>query len=163
MFKNFQEMLANLHALAPSTRHPAVQGLTVTNDQRGSGVIYSTAPVYGRDELGNIDLTSGPVWLHSTVSWNWAFFTYNSDCWAWVTEAQDPNSTRVNVQTITATAKHQGCGYPDISDTQHNTSTAHASFSEGGIAVCKTGICGHGCASDPRFGSWCTKDACANG
>lgn len=146
MFKTFEEMLAQLQPVQEALQGDAVKTLGVTALEMRRGVGYTAAPLVVRDKDGNAKRSG--AWIHCTVAWDWNFFTYHNSVFCWATQGQDPLSPRVSVENITSSLRHQGCGYPNGSTTERNSTQAIADFNVGGIAVCKTGVCGNGCVSD---------------
>jgi hypothetical protein len=150
-----------------NTLKEAMSNLPKTpKDLAGRGVLeareasaYTVVPLYGRGKTGEVDSKAATLWLHHRVSWSWDFFSYSSDCWAWVTDAQDGGNP-VAVDRIEAFLRHDG-GYPSESDAQTNSASAHAFFRNAGVAVSKQNACGHGCAEKAGYGKWCTPETCA--
>jgi hypothetical protein len=131
---------------------------TVERLESAGGSRYSVMPIRGKNNKGELD-AAATLWLHSSVSWSWDFFSYSSDSWAVVTDAQTGGNV-IPVDTIQAYLRHDQC-YGDQVDTQHNTGVAHALVRVGCVGVCKAGVCGHGCAEKAGYGRWCTQEACA--
>lgn len=129
--------------------------------QAQSGAEYFSIPFREMGAEGEYLKAGRTLWLHCRVSWYWDFFSYSSDSWAWVTDAAAADSNKVAVQEISAYLRHTSA-YGSQQDTRQNSSIAHAFVRVSGIGVSKAGVCGHSCAKEPGFGSWCTRESCAN-
>ena len=120
--------------------------------EASTGSSYTVNPLRTTARDGNEAATT--LWVHCYVEWHWDFFSYQSDCYAWVTDAQSGGNA-VAVDKITAHISHDQC-YGSGADTQHNSPNAHSFTRINGIAVCKSGVSGRGCAEHTGYGSWCT-------
>jgi hypothetical protein len=121
--------------------------------QATSGTFYTVHPLRKMSEDGRVNLAQ-TLWLHCSGGWHWDFFSYQSDCYAWVTDAQDGGNA-IAVDSITAYLSHDQC-YGSGSDTQHNSPNAHAFTRINGVAVCQTAITIRACAEHRGYNPWCT-------
>ena len=126
--------------------------------EAASGFAYLVTPFVRREKDLRVT-AAGTLWVHCSVSWSWDFFSYASDSWAWVTDAQDGGSP-VAIDRICAYLRHDSC-YGNQEDCQTGSAAAHALLRNGGIGVCKASVCGNGCADQSGYGHWCTPDVCA--
>ena len=97
------------------------------------------------------------LWIHCRCRWYWDFFSYKSDCWAWVTDAKD-GGREVKVDQVEAHLVHDS-NFGKNRKIERNSSRAHAKSRHFGVAVPKPGITAWGCAENSGFGHWCTTEA----
>ena len=123
-----------------------------------SGGFYFVSPLREKNENGETKDRGTTLWVHWRGEWYWDFFSYRSDVWAWVTDAQSGGNLVV-VDKIEAYAKHTEC-YGENRDVRTNSSNAHAHLYVGGVAVCKSGVCAWSCAEHTGYGRWCAPQKC---
>ena len=108
------------------------------------------------DKDGNVVRTTTTLWLHHRSRWYWNFFSYTSDCWAWVTDAKN-GGRDVKVDQIEAHLVHDS-HFGKIKAVERNSSNAHAKSRHYGVAVPKVGITAWACAENTGLGRWCTTE-----
>ena len=128
--------------------------------ESASGEGYVVTPLVKSDDEGNLKKSDGSLlYLHYRYKWNWDFFSYSSDCWAWVTDAIKGGAP-VRVDRLEAHLTHKAC-FGRHSKSANNASRVHAYFRITGIAVCKTGITAWACLENTNYGRFCTKKGSA--
>jgi hypothetical protein len=123
-----------------------------------TGGFYQVTPLRQLDNNGEVAERGATLWLHWRGEWYWDFFSYRSDVWAWVTDAQTGGNLVV-VDKIEAYARHDS-HYGLNKDVRLNSSSAHAHLFVGGIAVGKSGVCGSACAEKTGYPRWCAPEKC---
>lgn len=154
------DTLEHAQQLAPTIR---MQSDRPAADQKGVGQSeqrrrYNSVAMTQTDPNGNIKAQGTTLWLHHTAGWYWDFFSYSSDSWAWVTDAQTGGNP-VSVDSIEAILTHNSC-YGNQSAKSANTNVTHAYVRVTGIAVCKSDICAYACAEKAGYTRWCTAQWC---
>ena len=123
-----------------------------------TGGFYQVSPLRQVGDDGETLRDGVTLWLHWRGEWYWDFFSYRSDVWAWVTDAQTGGNPIV-VDRIEAYARHDS-HYGLNKDVRLNSSIAHAHLFVGGVAVGKSGVCGSACAEKMGYSRWCAAEKC---
>lgn len=106
------------------------------------------------DETGARVASTTTLWVHHRIRREWGFFFYNSDCWAWVTDAKDGGNA-VRVDQLEAHLVHDS-NFGTNRKTERNASSAHARTRVRGVAVPNPGISGWACAEHSGYDRWCS-------
>ena len=105
------------------------------------------------DETGARVASATTLWLHHRIRREWGFLYYDSDCWAWVTDAKDGGNA-VKVDKLEAYLVHDA-SFGRNKKTERNASSAHARTRIRGVAVANPGISGWACAEHRGHDQWC--------
>lgn len=160
MDRNNRGLRTLAEARTAEIKGPDIKGLPTLDGpmESESGGFYYVTPLRQMDDKGEVKERGTTLWVHWRGEWYWDFFSYRSDVWAWVTDAQ-VGGNLVAVDRIEAYAKHQQC-YGENKDVRTNTHSAHAHLFVGGVGVCKSGVCGSSCAEHKGYGRWCAGEKC---